>query len=119
MKNIKKYITVLGLVTTMISCNDLEDINVNPSFPVDVSATALMPPIEQQMAVGLQFDNRCLGRYIQNFSIATSGAVGSEWDRFGYQSNSDTGGEIWKMTYFAIGLNLTKLQEKAGSRTAP
>ncbi|WP_029268564.1 SusD/RagB family nutrient-binding outer membrane lipoprotein [Flavobacterium sp. KJJ] len=115
MKNIKTYIAALGLVTTMISCNDLEDINVNPSFPVDVSATALMPPIEQQMAVGLQFDNRCLGRYIQNFSIATTGAVGSEWDRFGYQANSDTGGEIWKMAYFAIGLNLTKLQEKAAA----
>lgn len=113
MKNIKTYIAALGLVTTMISCNDLEDINVNPSFPVDVSAPALLPPIEQQMAVGLQFDNRCLGRYIQNFSIATVGALGSEWDRFGYQANSDTGGEIWKMAYFAIGLNLTKLQEKA------
>jgi hypothetical protein len=113
MKNIKTYIAALGLATTMISCNDLEDINVNPSFPVDVSATALMPPIEQQMAVGLQFDNRCLGRYTQNFSIATVGATGSEWDRFGYQASSDTGGEIWKMTYFAIGLNLSKLQEKA------
>ena len=115
MKNIKTYIAALGLVATMISCNDLEDINVNPSFPVDVSAPALMPPIEQQMAVGLQFDNRCLGRYTQNFSIATAGAAGSEWDRFGYQSNSDTGGEIWKMAYFSIGLNLTKLQEKAVS----
>ncbi|MEG0851753.1 MAG: SusD/RagB family nutrient-binding outer membrane lipoprotein, partial [Flavobacterium sp.] len=115
MKNIKTYIAALGLVATMISCNDLEDINVNPSFPVDVSAPALMSPIEQQMAVGLQFDNRCLGRYTQNFSTATAGAVGSEWDRFGYQSNSDTGGEIWKMAYFSIGLNLTKLQEKAVS----
>ncbi|WP_129052760.1 SusD/RagB family nutrient-binding outer membrane lipoprotein [Flavobacterium sp. YO64] len=115
MKNIKTYIAALGLVATMISCNDLEDINVNPSFPVDVSAPALLPPIEQQMAVGLQFDNRCLGRYTQNFSTATAGAVGSEWDRFGYQSNSDTGGEIWKMAYFSIGLNLTKLQEKAVS----
>lgn len=103
----------MGLMATIVSCDDLQDLNVNPSFPVDVSATALMPPIEQQMAVGLQFDNRVLGRYTQNFSIATTGAVGSEWDRFGYQANSDTGGEIWKMAYFAIGLNLTKLQEKA------
>ena len=113
MKNIKTYIATLGLIAILVSCNDLEELNENPSFPVDVSATALMPPIEQQMAVGLQFDNRILGRYTQNFSIATANAAGSQWDRFGYQANSDTGGEIWKMTYFSIGLNLSKLQEKA------
>ena len=113
MKNIKKYIVAFGLIAIIVSCENLDELNVNPSFPVDVSATALMPPIEQQMAVGLQFDNRILGRYTQNFSIATVNATGSEWDRYGYQANSDVGGEIWKMTYFSIGLNLTKLQEKA------
>lgn len=113
MKNITKYIAAFGLIATLFSCENLDELNVNPSFPVDVSATALMPPIEQQMAVGLQFDNRILGRYTQNFSIATVNATGSQWDRYGYQANSDVGGEIWKMTYFAIGLNLSKLQEKA------
>jgi hypothetical protein len=110
MKNIKKYITALGLLTTVVSCDNLQDLNVNPSFPVDVSAQALMSPIEQQMAVGLQFDNRYLGRYVQYFSNATTG---NEWDRYGYVANSDQGGEIWKMAYFSLGLNLTRMQEKA------
>ena len=49
MKNIKKYITALGLLTAVVSCDNLQDLNVNPSFPVDVSTQALLPPIEQQM----------------------------------------------------------------------
>ena len=110
MKNIKKYIATLGLLTAVVSCDNLQDLNVNPSFPVDVSAQALMPPIQQQMAVGLQFDNRYLGRYVQYFSNATTG---NEWDRFGYVANSDAGGDIWKMAYFTLGLNVTRMQEKA------
>lgn len=110
MKNIKKYMTVLGLLATVVSCDNLQDLNVNPSFPVDVSAQALLPPIEQQMAVGLQFDNRYLGRYVQYFSNATTG---NEWDRYGYVANNDQGGEIWKMAYFTLGLNITRMQEKA------
>ena len=110
MKNLKKYIAALSLMTIAISCEDLQDLNVNPSFPVDVSAVSLMSPIEQQMARGLQFDNRYLGRYIQNFSNT---ATGNPWDLYGYVENSDQAGEIWRMTYFAIGLNLTKMQEKA------
>ena len=110
MKNIKKYIVTLGLLTAVVSCDNLQDLNVNPSFPVDVSAQALMPPIQQQMAVGLQFDNRYLGRYVQYFSNATAG---NEWDRYGYVANNDQGGEIWKMAYFSLGLNITRMQEKA------
>ena len=40
MKNIKKYIVTLGLLTAVVSCDNLQDLNVNPSFPVDVSAQA-------------------------------------------------------------------------------
>ncbi|HRM46845.1 MAG TPA: hypothetical protein PLD64_10550, partial [Flavobacterium sp.] len=107
MKNIKKYIVTLGLLTAVVSCDNLQDLNVNPSFPVDVSAQALMPPIQQQMAVGLQFDNRYLGRYVQYFSNATAE---NEWDRYGYVANNDQGGEIWKMAYFSLGLNITRMQ---------
>jgi hypothetical protein len=46
MKNIKKYIVAFGLIAIIVSCENLDELNVNPSFPVDVSATALMPPIE-------------------------------------------------------------------------
>ena len=110
MKNIKKYITAISLLTAVTSCDNLQDLNVNPSFPTDVSGQSLLPPIQQQMARGLQWDNRFLGRYVQYFSNATTG---NEWDRFGYVPNNDQSGEIWRMTYFALGLNVTNMQEKA------
>jgi hypothetical protein len=106
----KKHIITLALFVSLTACDNLRDLNENPSFPTDVSAQALLPPIEQQMAIGLQFDNRYLGRYVQYFSNSTNG---NEWDRYGYLPNSDQGGEIWKMAYFSIGLNLTRMQEKA------
>jgi Starch-binding associating with outer membrane len=110
MKKFKKYITAIAITSTLIACDDLQDLNVNPSFPVDVSTQALLPPIEQQMAVGLQFDNRFLGRYVQYFSNATAN---NEWDLMGYSRNSDASGEIWKMAYFGLGLNVTNLEKKA------
>ena len=110
MKKIKKYIAALGFITAVVSCDNLQDLNVNPSFPVDVPSQSLMAPIQQQMARGLQFDNRFLGRYVQYFSNATTG---NEWDRLGYIANNDQGGEIWRSAYFGIGLNLVRMQEKS------
>ena len=109
MKKILKY-SILPVLLVIASCSDLTDLNVNPSFPVEVQSIALMPNVQQQMAQGIQFDTRFIGRYTQYFSNLTSG---NEWDLMGYVPNSDAGGEIWRATYFGIGLNLTKLQESA------
>lgn len=110
MKNIFKY-TLLATIA-LTSCEDITDLNVNPSFPEEVQTIALMPSIEQQMAQGIEFDTRFLGRYTQNFSNLTAG---NEWDRYGYTPNSDAGGEIWRMAYFGIGLNLTRVNETAAA----
>ena len=109
MKKVIKY-SFLATAIALFSCDNLTDLNVNPSFPVDVQTIALMPNIQQQMAQGIQFDTRFVGRYTQYFSNVTSG---NEWDTMGYQANSDAGGEIWRAVYFGIGLNLSKLQETA------
>jgi hypothetical protein len=110
MKNILKYTLVLAFMTVIFSCENITDLNTNESFPEDVQSIALMPPIQQQMAQGIQFDSRFLGRYIQNFSNTISG---NEWDRYGYVPASDAGGEIWRMTYFGIGRNLLEVKNKA------
>jgi Starch-binding associating with outer membrane len=110
MKNIIKYTIVLATTAILSSCDNITDLNSNPSFPDEVQTIALMPSIEQQMAQGIQFDTRFLGRYTQYFSNVTTG---NEWDRYGYVPASDAGGEIWRMTYFGIGLNLSKVAEKA------
>lgn len=109
MKNILKY-TIVIISAMFVSCNDITDINKNPSFPIEVQPIALIPSIQQQMAQGIQFDTRFVGKYTQNFSQATSEDV---WDRYGYAINSDAAGEIWRMAYFGIGLNLSKVQETA------
>jgi Starch-binding associating with outer membrane len=110
MKNVIKYTIVLAAIAILSSCENITDLNSNPSFPDEVQTIALMPSIEQQMAQGIQFDTRFLGRYTQYFSNSTSG---NEWDRYGYVPASDAGGEIWKMAYFGVGLNLVKVEEKA------
>ncbi len=109
MKNFIKYCYVV-IVLTFLSCEDLPELNVNPSFPVEVSAIALMPNIQQQMGDGIQFDTRFIGRYTQYFSNTLSG---NQWDLMGYQANNDAAGQIWRSTYFGIGLNLSKLKESA------
>jgi Starch-binding associating with outer membrane len=113
MKTIKKIIGFLCVVSLLSSCDNLTDLNENPSFPTDVSAIALLPAIEQQMAVGLQFDTRAIGPYTQYLSGTTAFSTASNWERYGYTPASDFGGEIWKMAYFAIGLNLSRVLEKA------
>lgn len=107
---IKAFLVAAGFACAAIGCENITDLNINPSFPTEVSPIGLIAPIQQQMAVGLQFDSRYLGSYTQYHSVASAG---NSWDRLGYVQNSDAGGEIWKMVYFSMGLNITKLQEGA------
>lgn len=111
MKNIIKKIIVAGIVIlSATACEDITDLNVNPSFPTEVSPSNLMAPIQQQMARGLQWDSRYIGQYVQYQSWSTRGNV---WDQQGYARNSDAGGEIWRTAYFGIGLNLVNMQTAA------
>lgn len=99
---------VAGMVIlSATACEDITDLNVNPSFPTEVSPSNLMAPIQQQMARGLQWDSRYIGQYVQYQSWSTRGNV---WDQQGYARNSDAGGEIWRTAYFGIGLNLVNMQ---------
>lgn len=112
MKNIIIKSTLILSAIFFASCNrdEIAELNNNPSFPTEVEAIYLMPSIEAQMALGIQFDSRFLGKYTQYFSHATAG---DQWDLYGYNANSDAAGEIWKMAYFSIGKNLSNAQAEA------
>jgi hypothetical protein len=108
MKKIIKYSVVGCLIALATSCQKFVDINTNPNFPQQVQPVVLLPPIQAQMALGVQFDSRFLGKYVQNFAHSASG---NAWDRYGYDTGSDNGGQIWRMAYWDIGKNLSLLIE--------
>jgi hypothetical protein len=111
MKNLKKLaITSCIVALGLTSCEDITDLNINPSFPTEVAPANLIAPMEQQMARAIQFDSRYIGSYIQYHSNTTRGNV---WDQYGYARNSDAGGEMWRAAYFGIGLNLVNMQTSA------
>lgn len=107
MKNVAKYIAVSIATLLLTACNrdEIADVNINPSFPTVTEPIYLLPNIQASMALGIQYDARYLGKYTQNFSHTSANYI---WDQYGYSANSDSGGEIWKMAYYSIGLNLTQ-----------
>ncbi|MCI4442566.1 MAG: SusD/RagB family nutrient-binding outer membrane lipoprotein, partial [Lentimicrobium sp.] len=108
MKNITKYIAVTLITLFITACNrdEIADVNINPSFPTAVEPIYLLPQIDAQMGISLQFDARFLGRYVQYFSNSASGDA---WDLYGYNAASDNCGETWKMAYYSLGLNVSNV----------
>lgn len=96
------------------ACNrdEIADVNINPSFPTIVEPIYLLPQIQAQMAISLQFDARFLGRYVQYFS---NSAANDPWDQYGYNAASDNCGETWKMAYYSLGKNVSNVISTAES----
>jgi hypothetical protein len=102
MKKITIYISLL-ILGFMSSCtNYIDEAFKNPNAPTEVSPGELLPAMTVNLAAGIQFDARFIGRYNQYW--ATTSSSGS-WDRFGYDIGSDNGGEKWRNHYFALGQN--------------
>ncbi len=99
-----------GLALSLSSCDKYLDINKNPNNPDQVEAAVLLAPIQNQYVLGIQFDARYMGGYVQNWHNATAGVV---WDVYGYAVNSDQNGEIWRNVYWRGGRNLINLMADA------
>ncbi|WP_288427226.1 SusD/RagB family nutrient-binding outer membrane lipoprotein [uncultured Spirosoma sp.] len=99
-----------GLLLALSSCDKYLDINKNPNNPDQVEAALLLAPIEVNYALGVQFDARVIGRYVQNWQ---SYLASDTWDLHGYASASDVGGELWRNVYFKAGRNLINLIDDA------
>ncbi|GAB3498329.1 hypothetical protein GCM10027341_19810 [Spirosoma knui] len=110
--NYKKLsgLVLTGLALTLSSCDKYLDINKNPNNPDQVEAALLLAPIEVNYALGVQFDARVIGRYVQNWQ---SYLANDTWDLHGYASASDVGGEIWRDVYWKGGRNLVNLIDDA------
>lgn len=113
MKQIKNVAALLltGLALSLSSCDKYLDINKNPNNPDQVEAAVLLAPIQNQYVLGIQFDGRFLGQYVQNWhaSGVSTPINGFIWDTHGYVPNSDAGGEIWRNVYWRGGRNLINL----------
>lgn len=97
------------LATT--SCDSYLDVNTNPNGPDQVVAPHLyLPSIQSDLALGIQFDSRYLGNYIQNWNYRD---VNNTWDRHGYVAGSDAAGQLWRSVYWTMGENLTDMINKA------
>lgn len=114
----KPYLAFLLVSAGLLlsSCNDYLDINKNPNNPDAVEAALLLAPIQNQYILGVQFDARFIGRYVQNWQNA--GTTNDVWDLHGYTPTSDNGGDIWRSVYWRGGRNLLNLinDAKAGQK---
>lgn len=99
-----------GLSLTLTSCDKYLDINNNPNNPDRVEAAFLLAPIQNQYVLGIQFDARFIGRYVQNWQATGTGDI---WDSHGYVPSSDAGGELWRSVYWKGGRNTINLIDDA------
>ncbi len=110
MKKILHIFLTLGVMTGLSSCEKYLDINTDPSNPQVAEASAILPPVLAQMVRGHVFDSRFTGRYVQYWGL--NSALDS-WERHGYISGSDNGGEMWRSHYWSVGKNIDLIIEDA------
>jgi hypothetical protein len=118
MKNLSLAILITGTALTFTSCKKQLDVNSDPDTPQDPGVHAVFPTQLAAIPRGVQYDARYIGKYVQNFHTSVSSRPAGEiaWDRMGYQSGVDNGGDMWRQTYFGLGKNLNFIIDK-GLRT--
>jgi hypothetical protein len=95
-----------GLFATT-SCDKYLDVNTNPNGPDQVVAPHFyLPAIQSELALGIQFDARYMGKYVQNWNHVSANDV---WDQHGFIASSDASGQLWRAIYYSMGANLTDL----------
>ncbi|GAB3203404.1 hypothetical protein ABID22_000844 [Pontibacter aydingkolensis] len=111
MKKIIYTALMAASLFTFSGCESYLDVNTNPNGPDQMVMPHLyMSPILTEMALGIQFDGRYLGKYTANWH---GQAADITWDRHGYAPGSDAAGQIWRSTYYTSGLNLVNMIKKA------
>jgi len=110
----KKFLYTALIAASLFSatgCEDYLDVNTNPNGPDQVVDPHLyLGPMLSELALAIQYDGRYLGKYTENW-LGTTAEV--TWDRHGYASASDAAGQIWRSTYYSMGLNLRDMIAKA------
>src|SRR5687768_17148528 len=101
-----KFLIILSMVTGMMGCKKYLDVNSDPDTPQTPDPSSIMPAMLAGIPRGIQFDSRYIGKFIQNWSGNTSGDVWDIHSHQGFPGISDNGGDIWRQTYYGLGLNL-------------
>ncbi len=105
-------VALLASALTLVSgCDDFLDVNENPNAPQTVSANLYLPPMLYWMGTSPLWDGRFIGRYTQQYFLATT--VLSTWDRMGYDPGSDNGAQQWRDVYWSFGQNLVDMMTLA------
>ncbi|RAJ10942.1 SusD-like starch-binding protein associating with outer membrane [Chitinophaga skermanii] len=97
------FILLAGALVGATACRKKIDINTDPNAPQLLGGESLLPSILTQMARGMQYDGAYLGRYTQNWQNINANET---YDMHGWTvpaAYEDPSGEIWRMTYYAIG----------------
>ena len=104
---------LLALLAPAAGCRDFLDINDNPNAPQVVTANLYLPPMLHWMVTSPQFDGRFVGRYTQEWALASGVTSLSTWDRMGYDPSTDNGAQQWRDVYWSLGQNLVDMMNKA------
>ena len=110
----RRYLALLvGCLAAVGACDKFLDVNTNPNAPQSVTANLYLPPMIHWMVTAPQYDGRFVGRYTQQWFLAST--VLSTWDRMGYDPLSDNGAEQWRDVYWSLGQNLVDMNTKAAA----
>jgi hypothetical protein len=104
---------VVGVFSLAAACDEFLDVNTNPNAPQSVSANLYLPPMLHWMVTSPQFEGRFVGRYTQQWALASGVTSLSTWDRMGYDPSSDNGAQQWRDVYWTFGQNLVDMNTKA------
>ena len=111
----KKEFLYLLLIFPMAStgCKKYLDVNDNPNGPPTADPALYLPSIQNNAALGIQFDARGLGPIVQNYVLNQTGATFSTFEQHGYFAGSDVGGDLWRNVYWKGGQNTQDVKRLA------
>ncbi|RPD96741.1 SusD/RagB family nutrient-binding outer membrane lipoprotein [Aureibaculum marinum] len=100
----KKFIYILSIFFSLVSCEDYLDVNNNIDGPAYADGYLYLANITQQYQ-GIYWDIRAIAPMAQMWGTTSYTAFANNY----YYLGSDSGGEIWRMTYWNQGQNLENL----------
>ncbi len=114
MKNLSLAILITGTALTFTSCKKQLDVNSDPDTPQDPGVHSVFQRNWQLFPAAFSMMH-AISESTFRISILPSPPdllVKLLWDRMGYQSGVDNGGDMWRQTYFGLGKNLNFIIDK-------
>ncbi|MBJ2173852.1 hypothetical protein JBL43_06350 [Aureibaculum sp. A20] len=100
----KKFIYILSIFFSLVSCEDYLDVNTNVDGPSYADGYLYLANITQQYN-GIYWDGRAIAPMAQMWGTTSYANFALNY----YSVGSDAAGEIWRMTYWNQGQNLENM----------